>query len=567
MISQDTSVPIAWFASPALFRFAKALAGITRLSQHLIRICSEPLGWPSCIYKRFVKRLSVDTSCRRCPMQPDNHGTPPEPLIATQNMYLQINNKSSALLRRLNSCPTCDDDGTFCGEDSEGPSPVYASEARLRHALDDLGTRQRVIRTPEKGYAASALVRTVVEQSTAASAKLLRLEAWSFVFHTFSRHPDAEHALYVKVERSQLPQAQHCVDFLGSLDAHHLTWDLSTRERHRIVKFCLSLSNFSPLEGKCRVVQLAEEVSSGLGDEPLFARLSLRERRLSRLFPKHAFEEQSAVQLDGIPMIPSTNALVGNQILLEAQELIDRDQLSLARSNLKEWQPVPNPSLVRSPSVDLQAAMQSQVTVLRAKICRYSGYFKLTATSIDELLSLPSTWTQPVEGLPQNGRVKVRCDTQDFRARNRQLEIAGAQIRFVEDFPRRKSAGEKWACMSTSCPDVSFSPQHRSNVGGEQAAHVIPRELSADGIASRQVAYRMNWRSLRTVKIPPGREKAKETRSSCHAAGTEMTQISPDAEDPRWSVPRILPLDVPDVTPCHLRLANQPAAGRERIPR
>lgn len=240
----------------------------------------------------------------------------------------------------------------------------------------------------------------------------------------------------------QLPHAMHVLNYLHILA---LLKRFSIEERKRLVRFCLSLSRFSTSSVKHASLSVAAKITElGLNDALLSAKVSLRKRELCRSFPESGTASQHVEDDSYLPSDVASNAYQADKLLLDVQALIDHDQLSSAWSRLSLWSPE-NPD---SPS-KLERCAVAKITLLRVKICRFSGQFEAAR---DLLLSLCETPVSSISANVLSQLVAVYCELgmisaargllsaekQDSRystwlrrARGRRIKISHAQVELM----------------------------------------------------------------------------------------------------------------------------------------
>ncbi len=270
---------------------------------------------------------------------------------------------------------------------------------------------------------------------------------------------------YVSIGRSQLSPALNILRYLDTLDPENF----SIEERQRLVAFCLSASYFSVPIWKSETISIGEKLNAAQGDELLSARLSLRKRELSRLCPSQVSRRQPPTKVDITPGDAIANSILGEQILLEVQEMIDRDQLSQAWSILDRWKPWQPTASTTEPCASIpERHIRSRIIFLQAKICRFSGHFRLARTYLESIFNSPCTRIVP---LAFSTLIAVLCELGDFQAakvalyaeqnddryvswiypsRERRLQIASAQIHLMEGL---------WAFKSNKHAEARFSLQ------------------------------------------------------------------------------------------------------------
>ena len=193
---------------------------------------------------------------------------------------------------------------------------------------------------------------------------------------------------YVELGGSQLPQLQHVLTYFtqGFLE------QFPQSERLQVVIGCLSSSNFKRLDWKRRMLRTAEEIMEDCSDPLLWAKLRLRRRKLSRLFPGEIEDCGSAPGLH--PVDESSNSHLGNVMLFEAQIMMDRDELSTAWHILNGFCALNT----TKPSTEECRVLQ-HITLLRARIRRYSGDYCESVRLLTELYSTPGLSRSVLPGI------------------------------------------------------------------------------------------------------------------------------------------------------------------------
>jgi hypothetical protein len=255
----------------------------------------------------------------------------------------------------------------------------------------------------------------------------------------YTDHPSTS---FAGLGRIQLEQAKCILKYYDTIP--DFMRDFSVQERTRFVEFCLSFSHFAEPEWKCKALTIAAEIN-GERDPLLSARISLRKRELSRLFPSIVSEdphptENSIVRTDAV-----SNAVLGEKMLLEVQPLIDHDQLSAAWFKLEEWDAVDptKPSTVEGNAI-------APKDLLKAKICRFSGHFVPAKNFLYPLLGhrfpkiFPSVFSHLVAVHCELGEIydarkilamdrgDTRYGTRWYPTRQRRVELASAEIDLME---------------------------------------------------------------------------------------------------------------------------------------
>jgi len=190
----------------------------------------------------------------------------------------------------------------------------------------------------------------------------------------------AERYSYTTFGRAALPHLQRACSYLDST----FLAEFSVDELDRLIETLLSASFFGDPQWKRGAITLAEELASCSKNHHLWARLALRKRCLSRLYPDQQWSKLESFKdiQDGLKAVDArSNAFFGELLAATTQELIDRHELSEAwreSEKFKAWNP-------NSPSTREQFVMDS-ITVLQGNILRFQGNFLAAAECFRSLL-------------------------------------------------------------------------------------------------------------------------------------------------------------------------------------
>ena len=211
---------------------------------------------------------------------------------------------------------------------------------------------------------------------------------------------------YVTLGTSQLPHLQHVLTYFIPGFLEHL----SPFERLQAVGGCLSSSKFKGLDWKQSMLRTAEEIMEGSPYDPLLlAKVRLRRRKLSRLFPGRVEDCHTAAP-DLHPLDESSNAHLGNVMLFEAQLRIDRNELFHALDILNGFR-----ALNRTkPSTEERGVLQ-QITLCRVRIRRYSGDYRESERLLMELYTTTPLSRSTLPGIISQ-LTSVRCELGETRA-------------------------------------------------------------------------------------------------------------------------------------------------------
>jgi len=128
------------------------------------------------------------------------------------------------------------------------------------------------------------------------------------------------------------------------------------------------------------MLRTAEKIMEDCYDLLLLAKLNLRRRKLSRLYPGEIEDCQAAPGLH--PVDESSNSHLGNVVLFEAQIMMDRNELSRAWYILDGFC-----ALNRTKPSTVECRVLQHITLFRARIRRYSGDYCGSMRLLMELYS------------------------------------------------------------------------------------------------------------------------------------------------------------------------------------
>ena len=165
---------------------------------------------------------------------------------------------------------------------------------------------------------------------------------------------------------------------------------------------CLSASKFKRLDWKRRMLRTAEEIMEDCYDPLLLAKLRLRRRKLSRLFPGEIEDCRAAPGPHSVD--ESSNSHLGNVMLFEAQIMMDRNELPRAWYILDGFG-----ALNRTKPSTEECRVLQHITLFRARIRRYSGDYCGSVRLLMELYSTPELSKSVLPGIISQ-LSSVRCE-------------------------------------------------------------------------------------------------------------------------------------------------------------
>ncbi|KAI9736732.1 MAG: hypothetical protein M1834_000936 [Cirrosporium novae-zelandiae] len=256
-----------------------------------------------------------------------------------------------------------------------GLVPVLTNNEKVKSAIQSLMLHNLLISTPgpefldleqqkAQNFSVEPNLRQHIGESTL-DPNLWKSQATKLVFHVFPSDRDIEPLYYTKKARLYLPQVQQVISYFSIPGFIEL---FSIPELTQGVECCLSSSAFLKQDWKYRSLTTAQNILTRLENGQLSARLWLRTRALSHLFPDGPWKADTTQQIY-IPVDPRSNAYSGEVMLSNAQEMIERNELQKATLELERFKPWNTAASTK------EIRVMHQITFLKGKICRFGGDF------------------------------------------------------------------------------------------------------------------------------------------------------------------------------------------------
>ncbi|KAI9726529.1 MAG: hypothetical protein M1834_009016 [Cirrosporium novae-zelandiae] len=204
-----------------------------------------------------------------------------------------------------------------------------------------------------------------------------KIQAAKVVFHAFPKHRHIDPLLYTAYGISTLPQLEWVLSYLDELDV------IKELPLAQAAEVYISSSYFSTADWKQKAIKTAEKImKTQINDPDLCARVKLRKKALSRIFLFEPRErvDQSECNLGRVDK--RSNAYFGESVLFNVQELIDRNELRSARSEIERYKPLDAANISTLEQIQIYEAL-----FMLGKIDRFGGQFRLAEQQFQELLT------------------------------------------------------------------------------------------------------------------------------------------------------------------------------------
>jgi hypothetical protein len=203
-----------------------------------------------------------------------------------------------------------------------------------------------------------------------------------------------------------LPHFQHILSYL---ETPRFIEAFSSQELAQGVESLLSFSRFSRPDWKSKALAVGDRILDvGLGDPQLLARLMLRRKVLSDIYPGKIStgpdNMNTIIYSCIVPVDPRSNAYFGGVLLSNAQEMMDSGNLSDARSELQRFQPLN----VERPSTQERGVM-NVIKFCQGKISRFEGYFHESEQYLTQLLGAKPLYSETLSKVTSH-LIAVHCE-------------------------------------------------------------------------------------------------------------------------------------------------------------